>query len=93
MAKNDDVKNDYNYSNHSSIQRKKITNREQEKHSIHHHKTYNKTEKKLSEDKRSCKLRRNVILYISRKEGQTKIEETEGRKMQIHTHNQYELKY
>ena len=46
--------------------------------------------KKLSEDKGSCKLRRNLILYISRKERQTKTEETEGRRRQIHTHNQYE---
>ena len=44
----------------------------------------------LNENKGSCKRRRNLILYISRKERQTKIEETEGRKLQIHTHNQYE---
>ena len=46
--------------------------------------------KKLSEDKGNCKLRHNLILYISRKERQTKIEETEGIKLQMHTHNQYE---
>ena len=46
--------------------------------------------KKVNEDKRSCKLRRNLILYISGKERQTKIEETEGRKLQIHTLNKYE---
>ncbi|WP_419623980.1 hypothetical protein, partial [Thiolapillus sp.] len=58
--------------------------------SIHHQKASNKTKKKLSEDKGNCKLRRNLILYISRKERQTKIEETEGIKLQMHTHNQYE---
>ena len=31
-------------------------------------------------------------MYISRKERQHKTEETEGRKLQIHTHNQYESK-
>ena len=41
--------------------------------------------KKLSEDKGNGKLRHNLILYISRKERQTKIEETEGRKLQTHT--------
>ncbi|WP_419612010.1 hypothetical protein, partial [Thiolapillus sp.] len=46
--------------------------------------------KKLSEDKGNCKLRHNLILYISRKERQTKIEETEGIKLQMHTHHQYE---
>ena len=46
--------------------------------------------KKLSEDKGSCKVRRNLILYLSRKARQTKIEETEGRKLKIHTHNQHE---
>ena len=46
--------------------------------------------KKLSENKGSCKLRHNLKLHISRKERQTKTEGTEGRKRQIHTHNQYE---
>ena len=46
--------------------------------------------KKLSEGKGNYKVRHNLILYIRRKEMQSKIEETEGRKLQIHTHNQYE---
>ena len=46
--------------------------------------------KRLNEDKGSWKLRCNLILYISRKERQTVTEETEGRKLQTHTHNQYE---